>query len=200
MDPQEQQFDDAVRFGTRTEYKPSLTKEALATFVPATPSTHEGRLATVMENLSIIGGRADPVGVPQGLQAKNYADEVQANGARFFADAKAREAAERHLQEQRREQLLAEGKEVPAEQQQQQPIIQGAEEAVKKAILDQAVAGKHETPRFATDPVGISRAWHLRAGTYTQRDVDKFEKKLTSLLGAGAGGKGGKNVKAQAKA
>ncbi|KAH0530546.1 hypothetical protein TsFJ059_005154 [Trichoderma semiorbis] len=197
MDPQEQQFDDAVRFGTRTEFKPSLTKEALTTFVPATPATPEGRLATVMENLSILGGRADPVGVPQGLQAKNYADEVQDNGARFFADVKAREAAEEYLQEQRREKLLAEGKEVPAEQ---QPIIKDAEEAVKKAILDQAVAGKHETPRFATDPVGISRAWHLRSGTYTQRDVEKFEKKLTTLLGVGVAGKGGKNVKAQAKA
>ncbi|PTB55028.1 hypothetical protein M431DRAFT_85563 [Trichoderma harzianum CBS 226.95] len=197
MDPQEQQFDDAVRFGTRTEFKPSLTKEALTTFVPATPATPEGRLATVMENLSILGGRADPVGVPQGLQAKNYAEEVQGNGARFFANVKAREAAEEYLQEQRREKLLAEGKEVPAEQ---QPIIKDAEEAVKKAILDQAVAGKHETPRFATDPVGISRAWHLRSGTYTQRDVEKFEKKLTTLLGVGAGGKGGKNVKAQAKA
>ncbi|EHK25312.1 uncharacterized protein TRIVIDRAFT_118880, partial [Trichoderma virens Gv29-8] len=189
MDPQEQQFDDAVRFGTRTEYKPSLTKEALSTFVPATPSTPEGRLATVMENLSIIGGRADPVGIPQNLQAKTYADEVQSNGARFFADVRAREAAEQYLQDQRREQLLAEGKEVPAEQ---QPIIQDAGEAVKKAILDHAVAGKHETPRFATDPVGISRAWHLRAGTYTQRDVEKFEKKLTTLLGVGAGAKGGK--------
>ncbi|UKZ75393.1 hypothetical protein TrVFT333_003077 [Trichoderma virens FT-333] len=171
MDPQEQQFDDAVRFGTRTEYKPSLTKEALST---------------------IIGGRADPVGIPQNLQAKTYADEVQSNGARFFADVKAREAAEQYLQDQRREQLLAEGKEVPAEQ---QPIIQDAGEAVKKAILDHAVAGKHETPRFATDPVGISRAWHLRAGTYTQRDVEKFEKKLTTLLGVGAGAKGGKGVR-----
>ncbi|KAL7908773.1 hypothetical protein GGI35DRAFT_480369 [Trichoderma velutinum] len=197
MDPQEQQFDDAVRFGTRTEFKPSLTKEALTTFVPATPATPEGRLATVMENLSILGGRTDPVGVPQNLQAKNYADEVQANGARFFADVKAREAAEQYLQDQRREKLLAEGKEVPAEQ---QPIIQDAGEVVKKAILDQAVAGKHETPRFATDPVGISRAWHLRSGTYTQRDVEKFEKRLTTLLGVGAGGKGGKNAKAQAKA
>ncbi|KAL7943243.1 hypothetical protein V8C42DRAFT_330118 [Trichoderma barbatum] len=196
MDPQEQQFDDAARFGTRTEYRPSLSKEALTTFVPATPSTREGRLATVMENLSILGGRADPVGLPQGLQAKNYADEVQSNGARFFADAKAREAAEQHLQERRREQLLAEGKEVPAEQ---QPVIQGAEEAVRKAIMDHAVEGKHETPRYATDPVGISRAWHLRSGTYTQGDVEKFEKKLTTLLGIGAGAKG-KNVKAQAKA
>lgn len=197
MDPQEQQFDDAVRFGTRTAYTPSLTKEALTAFVPATPSTRESRLATVMENLNILGGRADPVGVPQNLQARNYAEEVESNGARFFADAKAREAAEQHLQEKRRQQLEAEGKEVPGEQ---QPIIQDAEEAVRKAILDYAVAGKHETPRFATDPVGIARAWHLRAGTYTQRDVESFEKKLASMLGGAAGGKGGKNVKAQAKA
>lgn len=174
------------------------------------PSTQEGRLATVLENLNILGGRADPVGVPQNLQAKSYADEVEANGARFFADLKAREAAEEYLQEKRKqeqEQLAAAGEEegkAPAEQkqQQQQPIIQDVDESVKKTILESAVEGKHEKPKFATDPVGISRSWHLRAGTYTQKDMESFEKKLTSLLGAagGAGAKGGKNVKPQAKA
>lgn len=209
MDPQELQFDDAMRFGTKTTYTPSLAREALTAFVPAMPSTREGRLATVMENLNILGGRADPVGVPQGLQAKSYADEMEANGARFFADLKAREAAEEHLQEKRKqEQELAasaeEGKE-KQKQQQPQPIIQDADESIKKTILESAVEGKHEKPTFATDPVGISRSWHLRAGTYTQRDVESFEKKLASLLGAvgagagaGAGAKGGKNVKAKA--
>lgn len=207
MDPQEQQFDDAMRFGTKTTYAPSLTKETLAAFVPAMPSTQEGRLATVMENLNILGGRADPVGVPQHLQAKSYADEVEANGARFFADLKAREAAEEYLQEKRKQEQQTpaageEGKEekaAPAEQKQQQPIIQDVEEAVKKTILESVVEGKHEKPKFATDPVGISRSWHLRAGTYTQKDVESFEKKLTSLLGAagGAGGAaGGKKAKA----
>ncbi|KAK1247191.1 hypothetical protein MKX07_002100 [Trichoderma sp. CBMAI-0711] len=197
MDPQEQQFDDAARFGTRTEYKPSLNKEDLAAFVPAAPSsTRESRVAAVLEDLAVLGARGDAVGVPQNLQAKSYAAEVEGNGgARFFADGKAREAAERYLQEQRREKLLAEGKaeeEIPRE-----PILQDAEEAVRKAVVENAVQGKHETPKFATDPVGIARAWHLRAGTYTQRDVDKFEKKLVSLLAVG-GGKGG--VKSQAKA
>lgn len=185
-----------------------MTKETLAAFVPATPSTQEGRLATVMENLNILGGRADPVGVPQHLQAKSYADEVEANGARFFADLKAREAAEEYLQEKRKLELeLAsageEGKEekaAPAEEQkQQQPIIHDVEEAVKKTILESVVEGKHEKPKFATDPVGISRSWHLRAGTYTQKDVETFEKKLTSLLGAAGaagGAKGGKKAKA----
>ncbi|KAL7811909.1 hypothetical protein V8C26DRAFT_408302 [Trichoderma gracile] len=196
MDAQEQQFDDAARFGTRTEYKPSLKKEDLAAFVPAAASsTQESRLAAVLEDLAVLGARGDPVGVPQNLQAKSYAAEVESNnGARFFADAKAREAAERYLQEQRREKLLAEGKkeeEIPRE-----PILQDAEEAVRKAVVENAVQGKHETPKFATDPVGIARAWHLRAGTYTQRDVEKFEKKLVSLLAVG--GKGG--VKSQAKA
>lgn len=200
-----------MRFGTKTTYAPSLTREGLAAFVPAMPSTREGRLATVMENLNIIGGRADPVGVPQGLQAKSYADEVEANGARFFADVKAREAAEEYLQEKRKQEQelpaaassAEEGKEgeKQQQQQQQQPIIQDAEESIKKTILESAVEGKHEKPTFATDPVGISRSWHLRAGTYTQKDVESFEKKLTSLLGAagaGAGAKGGKNVKAKA--
>lgn len=188
-------------------YAPSLTKETLAAFVPAMPSTQEGRLATVLENLNILGGRADPVGVPQNLQAKSYADEVEANGARFFADLKAREAAEEYLQEKRKQEQLAaapeEGKEekAPAEQK-QEPIIQEAEESIKKTILESAVEGKHEKPQFATDAVGIARSWHLRAGTYTQKDVESFERKLTSLLGAagGAGGaKGGKGGKAQAK-
>lgn len=197
MDPQEQQFDDAMRFGTKTAYSPALTKDALAAFVPAMPSTPESRLATVLENLNILGGKADPVGVPQNLQAKNYADEVEARGARFFADVKARDAAEAYLREKRTQQLLAEGKTV-SEEELKKPIVQGAEEAVRTAILEQAVGGKHETPRFATDPVGIARAWHLRAGTYTQRDVEGFEKKLTALLGGGHA-KGGKSGKAQAK-
>lgn len=200
-----------MRFGTKTTYAPSLTREGLAAFVPAMPSTREGHLAAVMENLNILGGRADPVGVPQGLQAKSYADEVEANGARFFADVKAREAAEEYLQEKRKlEQELAasstaeegKGEQKQQQKQQPQPIIQDAEESIKKTILESAVEGKHEKPTFATDPVGISRSWHLRAGTYTQRDVESFEKKLTSLLGAagagGGAGKGGKNVKAKA--
>ncbi|PTB68852.1 hypothetical protein BBK36DRAFT_1166735 [Trichoderma citrinoviride] len=196
MDPQEQQFDDAARFGTRTEYKPSLSKEDLAAFVPAAPSsTPEARLAAVMEDLAVLGARGDPVGVPQNLQAKSYAAEVEGNGGvRFFADGKAREAAERYLQEQRRERLLAEGK--AEEEMPREPIIRDAEEAVRKVVVDHAVQGKHEAPKFATDPVGIARAWHLRAGTYTQRDVERFEKKLVSLLAVG--GKGA--VKSQAKA
>ncbi|EGR47187.1 uncharacterized protein TRIREDRAFT_122692 [Trichoderma reesei QM6a] len=200
MDPQEQQFDDAARFGTRTEYKPSLNKEDLAAFVPAAPSsTRESRVAAVLEDLAVLGARGDAVGVPQNLQAKSYAADVEDNGgARFFADGKARAAAEQYLQEQRREKLLAEGKaeeEIPRE-----PILQDAEEAVRKAVVESAVQGKHETPKFATDPVGIARAWHLRAGTYTQRDVEKFEKKLVSLLAVGGGGGGKGGVKSQAKA
>lgn len=71
---------------------------------------------------------------------------------------------------------------VPAEENTQTEVLKGADENVRKAILGQAVQGQHETPKFASDPVGLSRSWHLRAETYTLRDVNSFEKKLTTLL------------------
>jgi len=199
MDPAEQEFDNAMRFGTKTQYTPSLTLESLAAFMPANASTAQGRTATVVQNLSTLG-TADPVGAPQDLQAKSYAQDLEDEGVRFFADAKARDAAEAYLQKKRQDEAAGkDGEEAAASTER---IIQDAEEAIRKVILDKAVAGQHEKPQFAADPVGVARSWHLRAETYAQKDIDSFEKKLKSLVGGGAaaGGKAGKKGKAQAKA
>lgn len=160
-----------MRYGMQTEYTPSLTLESLADFAPAVSGSAAGNSATVLQNLSVLG-TADHVGAPQAFQARHYASEVQADGLRFFADPEAKKAAEKYIQEK----IQAEGGESKG------PAISDAEEAVRKVITEKAVSGQHETPKFATDPVGVSRSWHLRAETYTTSDVNSFEKKLTSLL------------------
>ncbi|RDA88874.1 hypothetical protein CP532_5430 [Ophiocordyceps camponoti-leonardi (nom. inval.)] len=73
---------------------------------------------------------------------------------------------------------------------QRPPIMQSADENVKKAIVDSAILGNYEKPVFATDPVGIARSWHLRSGTYGAKDVESFERKLLSLLGPETKGSG----------
>ena len=183
LDPDEQSFDDSIRFGMRSEYRPSLTIESINEFAPAAPSTISGKSATVLQNLSVLG-TADHVGAPHAFQAKYYASEIESSGIRFFADPEAKKAAEEHLQEK----LKAEGKESTG------PIITDTEESIRQVITQRAIQGQHETPKFASDPVGVSRSWHLRSETYSTNDVNSFQTKLTSLLekkGA-AGGKGGK--------
>ncbi|KYK54703.1 hypothetical protein DCS_06663 [Drechmeria coniospora] len=198
MDPVEQEFDRAMRFGTRAAYNPSLTLDSLAPFMPASTSTAAGRTATVMQNLSILG-TADPVGVPQDLQAKDYAQDLEVEGIRFFADAKAKAATEEYLQKKRREE--AAGKEGEGATTSTEPIVKDAEEVVRTVILDRAIVGRHEKLAFAEDAVGVARSWHLRAETYTQKDVETFEKKLKSLLSSsGARAKPKAPAKAQAKA
>jgi hypothetical protein len=182
LDPDEQSFDDSIRFGMRSEYTPSLTLESVNQFAPVAPSTASGKSAAVMQNLSVLG-TADHVGAPEAFQAKYYASETEAGGIRFFADTEAKKAAEQYLQEKAK----VEGKEATG------PIIADTEEAIRQVITQRAIQGQHETPKFASDPVGVSRSWHLRSETYTTHDVNSFQTKLTSLLDKkGAGGKGGK--------
>ncbi|KAG8674927.1 hypothetical protein FPOAC2_00967 [Fusarium poae] len=182
LDPDEQSFEDSIRFGMRSEYAPSLTLESINQFAPVAPSTASGKSATVMQNLSVLG-TADHVGAPEAFQAKYYASEIEASGIRFFADTEAKKAAEQYLQGRAR----AEGKELTG------PIIAETEEAIRQVITQRAIQGQHETPKFASDPVGVSRSWHLRSETYTTHDVNSFQTKLTSLLDKkGAGAKGGK--------
>jgi hypothetical protein len=191
MDPYEEQFDKDMRFGVTSAYKPSLTLDSLSAFAPATPTSAAGRHATALENLSALG-TADPVGVPQDLQARSYAQDLETNGLRFFADAKSKAATEQYLQESR-----TEGEGV---------IISGAEESVRQVIFDKAIRGEHEKMVFAQEPVGVGRNWHLRAETYTGKDIESFQKKLTSLVGAKAdarkpvakGADKGKTAKAKA--
>ncbi|KAH6990820.1 hypothetical protein BKA56DRAFT_573185 [Ilyonectria sp. MPI-CAGE-AT-0026] len=200
LDPDEQAFDDSIRFGVASQYTPSLTLESLADFAPVAPSSSAGKSAAVLQNLSVLG-TADHVGAPQAFQARHYAAEIEAGGMRFFADTQARAVAEEYLQQKNKpaettEAAEGEGEgEAPAAT--PMPIITDAEEAIRKVILEKAVMGQHETPKFAMDPTGLSRSWHLRAETYTTNDVNAFENKLTSLL-AKRGGKPAGKAKANA--
>lgn len=184
MDPAEKAFDEAMRFGTQTQYNPSLTLESLAEFMPATPSTPAGRAATALRNLSLLGP-ADSIGGPLKLQARSYAQDLEAGGVRFFADANAREETEAFLQQKRRDEgaAAAAGSGSTEGGGGEGRIIQPADDAIRQAIVDKAIVGRHEAPQCVMDPVGLSRSWHLRSETYTQNDVDAFEKKLQSLLG-----------------
>lgn len=195
MDPAEQEFDDAMRFGVKAPYKPSFTVESLSAFMPANTSTAAGRSATVVQNLSVLG-TADPIGAPQALQARNYAQDLEDEGIRFFADAKAKDAAETYLQRKRQEEAASKEGEDAAPPSTER-IINDAEEAIRKVVIDKAIAGQHEKPQFAADPVGVARSWHLRAETYAQKDVESFEKKVKSLVG---GARAVKKGKAQAQA
>lgn len=190
MDPYEEQFDKDMRFGTKTTYAPSLTLDSLAAFAPAVPTSEAGRKATVLENLSALG-TADPVGAPQDLQAASYAADLEAHGVRFFADSKAKDAAERYLQQQKEDEA--------GEKKDDDVLVSGAEESVRKVIFEQAVMGEHERMTFSTEPAGVSRTWHLRAETWKKSDLDKFENKLTSLVGGTKIAKGNENAKGAEK-
>ncbi|KAF4344652.1 hypothetical protein FBEOM_1393 [Fusarium beomiforme] len=182
LDPDEKSFDDNIRFGITSEYTPSLTLESINKFAPVAPNTASGKSAAVLQSLSVLG-TADHVGAPEAFQPKYYASEIETHGIRFFADPQAKEAAERFFQGK----LKAEGKESTG------PIITNTEEAIRRVITQRAIQGQHETPKFASDPVGVSRSWHLRAETYSTNDVNSFETKLTSLLAKKpAAAKGGK--------
>ncbi|KAG6012288.1 hypothetical protein E4U41_005365, partial [Claviceps citrina] len=129
------------------------------------------------------------------LQAESYAADLEANGVRFFADAKARDAAERVLQ-QRKQDGHGHGHGQVA----QAVVISPAEESVREVVFEQAVRGQHEKMAFPTGPAAVSRTWHLRAETWRRSDVDKFERKLTALLGGASGARGGGQTARRARA
>lgn len=186
LDSEEQAFDDAMRFGVESKYSsPSLTLDSISDFAPIVPSSTTGQNAAVLQNLSALGG--DDVGSTPTLQAYHFASQTERHGIRFFADVKDKEAAEQHLQLKKKQAAEAgsDGATTPAATEKDAaaaPIIGSAEEAVRKVIVQRAVQGQYEAPKFASDPVGVSRSWHIRAETYTTSDVNSFESKLYSLL------------------
>ena len=196
LDPDEQAFDNGMRFGVRSKYSPTLTLESLSEFASIVPTSSAGKNAAVLENLSVLG-TADPVGAPQRFLARHLAAEVEQNGLRFFADVKSKDAAEKYLQARPKPEAT-EGEE--AKQLDDAPLIASAEEAIRKVVIEKAIQGQHEAPKHASDTIGVARAWHLRAETYTTKDVNTFEKKLTTLLAGRNAGKGGKQQKSKAKA
>lgn len=192
MDPAEREFDDAMRFGVETVFNPSVTLESLAEFMPATPITPAGRAATALQSLARIG-TADPIGAPLVWQARSYAQQVEASGVHLFPDAETRAATEAYLQQKRRDEAAAKAgadgdgsgetaKDGAGGGGDEEPILQPASEAVRQVIMDEAIAGRHEAPRFGSDPAAVAHAWLLRSETYSPGDRDKFEAKLQSLL------------------
>ncbi|KAL2183790.1 hypothetical protein L209DRAFT_662118, partial [Thermothelomyces heterothallicus CBS 203.75] len=67
----------------------------------------------------------------------------------------------------------------------------GPNEKIKKAILEPAVLGKYEQPKFAdiTDVKGTVANYHSRTSTYMDADSQKFIDKVLSLLPPQQGGK-----------
>ena len=174
-----------------------MTLESLAPHMPAVASSYNNQVASVHQNLSALG-TADQVGHPAGLPPTMYARDLKVSGLRYFADVESKERTEAHLQQRRAgaaEFKLGEG--VPEEVNTAR-IIGDAEEAVKKVVLDQVVAGRHEAPKFTTDPLATARNWHLRSETWGPKETKAFESKLASLLSRGAPAGKAKGAKAKA--
>lgn len=189
----------------QTKYQPELTAESLAGYMPPVASGSGPKTTTILQSLSQLG-TGDRVAAPQGLQASNYAAAIQKGGIGFFADAETKTLTEAHLQQKRYDEAVAkakadapEGEEPAAVERNNEPIIKDVEESIKRVVLDQAVAGQHESPKAAIDALSISRNWHLRSETWGQKETDAFEAKLTSLLAKGQA-QPKKAAKAKAKA
>lgn len=202
VDPAEKEFDDYVRFGVTADYKPELTAESLAEYMPPVATGSGPKTSTILQNLSHLG-TGERVAMPQGLQASNYAAAIQEGGVSFFADARTKAATEAYMQQKRHDEAVAKAKEAAPEGAEpepvefnSEPIIKGVEESIKKVILDQAVAGQYEHPKPAVDPVSISRNWHLRSETWGHKQTEAFQAKLTSLLAKAGKGEPKKAAKA----
>ena len=177
----ESAFHRRMAFGERTNYNPSLTLGSLEPYMPAWTNSIAGKKNTILENLATLG-TSEPVNAPARLTADSYVSNIQSQGLGFFADLKGRAYTEASLQ----------GKEPAADGEEalfleykagtRPPRLGGAEDAVKTVILDKAVAGNHEKPAFAEDAAGLARSAHLRSHTYTTRDLNAFQKKLSSLI------------------
>ncbi|PFH59132.1 hypothetical protein XA68_12772 [Ophiocordyceps unilateralis] len=214
MTVEERALDRELRFGTTTVYEPYLTMEDLTPYVPPDPSTEAGQKATVLQELCLLAGGnsavvGDNLGPHVDAQAlrdggmRYFADLEDKEAAEEYLQMKQslRERFEKRKKETAEEgggatstsrgsgttiatleEQFAEVMEDEAER--PRPIIQPADESVRKAVMDRAILGDYEKPTFATDPIGIARSWHLRSGTYLPSDVESFERKLQSLLGS----------------
>ncbi|KAJ6781519.1 hypothetical protein PWT90_11248 [Aphanocladium album] len=136
-----------------------------------------------MQSLQAMGGgTGDAVGAPTGYIRSTVEGRVAKDGFAFFASPEARGWAEGQVQATRRAQAEGDGKgEVKADE---TPVYANASDVVQKVVLEAAVAGKHETPEFATNVHGIVRSQQLRVGSYGPGAAATFQKKLQSLVGA----------------
>ncbi|KAM3513996.1 hypothetical protein MY11210_002313 [Beauveria gryllotalpidicola] len=183
MDEAETAFDRAIRFRQPTPYDPALDVDGLLAHAPAVPTSVAGRRAAVLGSLQAMGGgTGDFIGAPSGYLPSAVEGRVQQDGLAFFATPAARGWAEEQIQAKQREDG-ADATTTTTTTTTTTPVFATAGEAVQKVVFEAAVAGAHETPRFATDVHGIVRAQHLRAGSYGPAATAMFEKKLRSLVG-----------------
>lgn len=188
QEPEQKEFEDAVRFGTETTYNPTLGLEQLKIHMPNVP----GQVgANVHASLATLG-TADHVGLSAELTPQMFARDLRASGVRYFAD----------LEEKKRTEAFLSTKKPFNQAEKGTPAIQSADEAVRKSVFDSAVAGKMEAPKFTAagkDPVQMSRNWHLRSETWGNKETRLFEEKLNSLLAKGKKAAPKKEAKKEAK-
>uniref|UniRef100_A0A8H7N7N5 Uncharacterized protein n=1 Tax=Bionectria ochroleuca TaxID=29856 RepID=A0A8H7N7N5_BIOOC len=189
-DPAEEALEQVVRFGTTEVFNPApVTAEALTDFMPTVPSASGSKSATVLENLQYLG-TGDRVGTALGLQASGYGERLQQGGLLFFAEPETKAGLEQAMQEKRYDDAVTQAYLNTAEDEEPAPVernnevimMDGVEESIKQVILNKAVAGQHEAIKQASDPVGVARNWHLRSETWSEKETNLFEAKLTSLL------------------
>lgn len=166
MDDELEALDTVNRFGAVTDFVPKVDS-TLSDLVPVAGGDNPAtRRAAVLKTMSSLGS-ADGVALSAHLQPSGYTEGLEKHGVQFFADPTDKEAVQKHLEGLEGEEKVEMGE---------------VEDALKKVILDQAVLGKHEAPKFATDTAGIVKSLYLRSNTYRQQDVALFEKKLMSVL------------------
>ena len=200
LDSAELELDNAMRFGVTDKYEPKMDVNSVLEFAPASGVNAAGQRAAVMQQLSMLGA-GEHVGAPMGLVPRSNAEGLEQQGMRFFASPAEKEVVEAYLQEKKRHEELAkqqpEGAEAAEGESAAQtegegaakadtpvePIITSAEESVREAIVDAAVAGKHEAPAFATDMHSIVRSLQLRSVSYKAKDMAAFMAKLEKLAG-----------------
>lgn len=174
QEPEQKEFEDAVRFGTTTEYSPKLTLEDLKLHLPSVPGQNG---ANVHASLATLG-TADHVGLSGEFTPQLFAKDLRENGLRYFADLEDKRRTEKFLSKKKPFNKAEKGTQV----------IQAAEQAIRERVIETVVAGKIEAPKYvdaSKDAVQISRNWHLRSETWGNKETRLFEEKLTSLLSKG---------------
>lgn len=170
----EQAWIDSVEQGVDTPYTPSLELDDLVGFGPAVATDCRlGGVELAMRGLRILGGGV-PFSRGEGyyVQPRDTRAKV-VRGAVFWSDPKEKEWLTEH------DGFF--GK------------IPGAFGPTRRAILQTAVQGKYEAPKFApaSDILRTVANYHTKDGTYKAVDGRNFDEKLRTLLpGQKPAGKG----------
>ncbi|KAL2756576.1 hypothetical protein ACRALDRAFT_208509 [Sodiomyces alcalophilus JCM 7366] len=194
--PEEHQYVFDRDHGTRTTFNPSLTAESLVGYGPAVAASNAtAQGETVLENLRVLAGGApfapQPWGLPRHSVEKIY---YSREGMRFFSDVAEKEHVAAWAAGEEGGKFVEEKQAEKKYRKRAVPdvtALKSAEEAVREAIVARAIVGEHEKPAFAPagDAVAAARNWHLREGTYGPKDLESFEAKLKTLVGARKGSK-----------